>query len=94
MSEDNKVFQNALSSFTFDCAARGAIRHLSDLGYNAEEIRSQLSYPVPLTRIEKELDEYAKEKAASVNGETKYEFVRETDAYGKTSFRRVPKDGG
>ena len=92
MSDDKKLFHKAISNFTYDVAARGAIRHLHDLGYDSESIRKQLSYPVSLSQIEKEIEEYRNEKCEAENGTPQYEFIRETDAYGKTSFRRVKKD--
>ncbi len=91
MSEENKTFRNALSNFTMDVAARGGIRHLYDLGYDAASIRAQLTFPVSEEQIKKEISEYDKEKSGAENGAPQYEFIKETDAYGKTSFRRVLK---
>lgn len=51
--EKGGYFEEALSDFMFDVAAGGAIRHLADSGYSAEQIRRKLDYPVPLARIEK-----------------------------------------
>ena len=89
MNKNDKTFQNALSNFTFDMASRGAIRHLADLGYSADEIHDRLDFPTPASQIEDELRAYQAEKdAADASGIT-YEYVRETDAYGRTSLRRV-----
>jgi len=93
MAEQSKVFQKAVSGFTFDLAARGAIRHLYDLGYSAEEIRPRLSYPVSVAQIEQELETYEEEKRAAESGLPQYEFIKETDSYGRTTFRRVRKEG-
>jgi len=46
-------FQAALSDFTFDVAAGGAIRHLTDRGHSVEQIMRELSYPVPRAKVEK-----------------------------------------
>lgn len=53
MDGKESFFQAALSDFTFDVAAGGAIRHLTDRGYSVEQIMRELSYPVPRTRVEK-----------------------------------------
>ena len=56
---------------------------------SADEIHDRLDCPTPLTQIEEELRAYQAEKdAADASGVT-YEYVRETDAYGRTSLRRV-----
>ncbi|MBR1470608.1 MAG: hypothetical protein IJ600_03080 [Lachnospiraceae bacterium] len=91
MENDHKLFQNAISNFTFDLACRGAIRHLCDLGYDAAAIRQRLDLPLPLAKITEELQLYRSEKDDAAGGAPQYEYIRETDAYGKTSFRRVPK---
>ncbi|MCR5802296.1 MAG: hypothetical protein K6G57_08205 [Lachnospiraceae bacterium] len=82
------TFGKALGNFTFDVAARGGIRHLYDLGLSPEEISQQLDYPVSIARIEEEIESYKKEKES---GESDYEYVRETSAFGSTSFIRVKK---
>ena len=70
-------------------ASRGAIRHLADLGYSAAEIHDRLDFPTPVSQIEEELRAYQAEKdVADASGVT-YEYIRETDAYGRTSLRRV-----
>lgn len=53
MDGKESYFQAALSDFTFDVAAGGAIRHLTDRGYSVEQIMRELSYPVPRARVEK-----------------------------------------
>lgn len=53
MGGKESYFQTALSDFTFDVAAGGAIRHLTDRGYSVEQIMRELSYPVPRARVEK-----------------------------------------
>ncbi len=85
---EDRIFQKALSDMSFDFAARGAIRHLYGLGYSAEEIRDRLSYPLSLERIREELALIEKERTDPVE---KAEYERVTDAYGRSSFRRVKK---
>ncbi len=89
MDKNDKIFQKALSNFTFDMASRGAIRHLADLGYSAAEIHDRLDFPTPVAQIEEELRAYQAEKDASDTSGVTYEYVKETDAYGRTSLRRV-----
>ena len=89
MDKNDKIFQKALSNFTFDMASRGAIRHLADLGYSAAEIHDRLDFPTPVAQIEEELRAYQAEKDASDASGVTYEYVKETDAYGRTSLRRM-----
>ncbi len=89
MEEENREFQKALSNFTHEMASAGAIRHLADLGYTAEEIRDRLDYPTPIERIRDTMDQYETEKKTKAEGKG-YEIVREFDAYGRPSFRRKP----
>lgn len=84
----NRDFKDALQSFAFDAAAGRAIRHLCDLGWTAEQIQRELDYPVPVSRIEKEMQAYEKEQKAQASGEG-YRIVKEYGKYGKVSFRRV-----
>lgn len=74
---------------SFEMAARGAIRHLYDSGYSIKEIADRLTYPLPVSRIEKEISDYEKEKSSP---DAEYEYIRTTDAYGRSSYKRVRKD--
>ena len=101
MSTDNrKTFNNALKNFTFDMASRGAIRHLFDLGLTAGEIHDELTFPTPVEAIRNELWNYLTEskiilaeKPVSEDAGLRYEFIKETNEYGKQSFRRVAVGG-
>ncbi len=86
----NKDFRNALENFAFDAAAGRAIRHLHDVGLSAEEIEARLDYPVPLPRIEREIEAYEEERAA--NEGRSYTFERVYGKYGRTYLKRVPKE--
>lgn len=88
--EENFYFYNALSSFTADVAYVGAVRHLYDAGLGADEIQKRLTYPLSKEKIEKVIKEYETEKSKSASA---YEFVQETDGYGRKSFRRIKRDG-
>ncbi len=90
--EEGAAFRRSLHNFTFDVAARGSIRHLASLGYSPEEIREHLSFPVSLSRIREELRQMEKEEKENAGGAPAYDYVKETDAYGRTSFRRVLKE--
>lgn len=93
MSEsDNRYFQSALSDFTFDVACGGAIRHLADLGYSAEEIKERLDYPTSLSNVKNALRKYEEEKKALSEGKPKMKIVKEYDEYGRSSFRQVKVD--
>lgn len=85
---EGRYFKEALADFTSEAAYGGAVRHLYDLGYSVEQIKENLLYPVSLRQIEKVIDEYEKRRNSP---EQDYEYVQETDQYGKRSFRRVKK---
>ena len=79
----SREFNDALSNFSFDVAAKKAIRHLYDEGFLAEDIQKELLYPVPIKRIEREIEKYIDEKKRA---DADYEFVKEYDSYGHASF--------
>ncbi len=85
---EGEYFREALAGFASEAAYAGAVRHLYDLGYSAEQIREKLLYPVSVSQIEKVIDGYVKRQNSP---EGDYEYVQETDRYGKKSFRRVRK---
>ncbi len=96
--QKNTWFQKALQNFTQDAASLGAVRHLADLGKTVKEIEAELSYPTPHELVQKTVWERLLEngtilREAPSGRETvaKAEFVREYNAYGKASFRRVVK---
>ena len=95
---ENRYFKDALGSFSRDAAYGAAIRHLTDLGHSAEEIRNELDYPLSLATIEKlmrkRLVETGKLPPETPEEEellhsSACEYVKETDAFGRISFRRV-----
>ncbi len=83
------AFLGALGRMTSEAGYAPAVRHLAELGYTVEEIKEQLLYPATDEQIEAVLRE-SREKAES--GESEYVYVKDTDAYGKPTFRRVRKD--
>lgn len=86
---ENRHFQEALANFTADFAYVGAVKHLYDLGYSAENIQKELAYPVSLEKIQRVVDEY---EASKHSPQSQYEFVQDTDSLGRKSFRRVKKE--
>ncbi len=94
--QENSYFQKALADFTQEAASGGAIRHLADLGYTAEEIQRELAFPTPIPRIRRVVWEHLLDtgvvlREVPVTGAVreKVAYVREYDQYGKPSFRRV-----
>lgn len=51
-------FEEALSDFAHDAASGGAIRHMADLGYSADQIMQRLDFPTPRARVEKTIFQY------------------------------------
>ena len=84
------AFLGALGRMTSEAAYAPAVRHLAEMGYSTEEIREQLLYPATHEQIEEVLRE-SRKKAES--GESEYVYVKDTDKYGKPTFRRVRKSG-
>lgn len=85
---EGRFFREALAGFVSETAYVGAVRHLHDLGYTVEQIRKDLFYPVSVRQIEEVIADYEAEKHSP---ERDYEYIQETDRYGKKSFRRVKK---
>lgn len=93
----NEYFKKALHNFTQDVANGDAIRHLTASGMTVKEISENLSYPAPMERIRSVVWEYyIRERIIcltdpTLSGENveRYDYIKETDAYGHTSFRRV-----
>lgn len=93
---EQDYFKNALSDFTFENASGSAIRHLADLGYPVLQIKEQLSFPTPYTKIQQTVWEHLLDtgvirlsEPGSGSYTEKSEFVKEYDRYGKASFRKV-----
>ncbi len=55
-------FEESLQNFTREFAYGGAIRHLADHGYTAEQILKEYRYPLSLETIRKIIDDHMKEK--------------------------------
>lgn len=89
-------FKDALGNFTFDAACGSAIRHLANLGYTAGQIVKKLDYPASYDKVREVYTVYLleqgillQEEPGSEGVKERYRFVREQDAYGRASFRRV-----
>ena len=55
-------FEESLGNFTRDFAYGGAIRHLCDHGYTAEQILKEYKYPLSLESIQKIIDNHMRSK--------------------------------
>lgn len=91
---EQTYFQRALSDFVYDMASKGAICHLTDMGYTVKQIQERLACPTPCERIQEMVWKHLLDTgvvALTRQAETgeKVEYVREYDSYGKASFRRV-----
>ncbi len=89
-------FKKALQNFTYDAASLGAVRHLTDLGLSVKEIEQQLDFPTPHDLVKKTVWERLIETGVillsapeKLRERTEVHFVREYNAYGKASFRKV-----
>ena len=98
---EQEYFKNALSNFMFEASSGGAIRHLADLGYTVKQISKKLEFPTPYERVRKTVWEHLVETGVLLleepgNGgqKEKADFVKEIDAYGRSSFRRVVLESG
>ena len=83
MSED------VLKDLINDVAAGGAIRHLYDLGYSAEEIQRQIDFPMDMATIKQIIDKY-EERLNSPEGD--YKIIKEQTKYGRITYRKVKKE--
>lgn len=93
---DEKYFREALSDFAYDMASGGAIRHLADSGYTVKQIVEKLDFPTPYERVQRAVLDYfletgflLEEEPGTAGQKEKAVFVRDYNAYGKTSFRKV-----
>ena len=50
---EQEYFKKALSDFALDAASGGAIRHLADRGYTANQIVRMLDFPTPFKTEQK-----------------------------------------
>lgn len=88
MDNDNRYFQQALSSMVSSAAYGDAVRHMHDRGLTVEEIHKNLDYPVSEEKIRAVIREYERQKAT---GDSGYEYVEQMDRYGRKSFIRVKR---
>lgn len=89
-------FDRALQNFMHDVANGGAIRHLADLGYTAEEIVSWLDFAMSVEAVGAEMwAHFLSNDTIRLSRDEKvptYRVVKEQGKYGKTTFRRVATD--
>ena len=79
---ENDIFKEALGAMVRDSAYGDQVRHLHDLGYDAEKIKASLDYPATIEAINAVISRYEEEKAAG-----KREFVEDIDLGGRKTFR-------
>ena len=96
MSEE-KHFEKALSDMKDSFAGKDGIKHLAELGYSVRQIQESLDFPFPLDKIGRVLWDYYKSEEiilmkapGSGAGSVRATYVKQTDAYGKQSFIKVP----
>ncbi len=90
----SKEFNEALGNFITDFAGGGAVRHLASQGLTVSEITEQLDYPLPKAKVAKLVWQYYLDEGIVCLEEPKdyvekVSFVKEQDAYGKISMRKV-----
>ncbi len=91
----NEHFNNALSGFIQDFAGGGAVRHMADMGLTVREIHDRLDYPLSESAIADIVWKHFTGNGVIRLTEPdsspieKKSYIKETDAYGRTSFRMV-----
>lgn len=98
--ESNDYFNNALSGFIYDVACKEAICHGADQGYTVRQIADALDFPMPYAKVQQavwkhyvETSVILLEEPGSGTESAQYQFVKEQNKYGTTSFRRVKVAG-
>lgn len=90
-----KYFNEALGDFVQDVANGGIIRHLVDLGYGFDEIKDRLTIHMSdenlLKQIRKRQIENGTIEPEPGEAPGDYLIIKEQNAYGKISFRKVYK---
>ncbi len=96
---DNKIFNKALTDFMNDFATGDAIRHLADRGFTVPEIKERLDFPASLEHIGSCVWEHflktgviCLEDPAGKDTFVRYRTIKETDSFGRISFRQVKEE--
>ncbi len=97
--KENGYFNRALSDFVQDFANGDEIRHLADCGLSVSEIKKRLSFPASKEKIGKTIWEHfvrcgriCLKKPDSCGKTEKTSVIKETDAFGRISFRQVKEE--
>ncbi len=90
----SKEFNEALGNFITDFAGGGAVRHLADSGLSVSEIVKSLNYPLPKEKVASIVwEHYINTGVICLDSPKptveKISYVKEQDAFGKVSMRRV-----
>lgn len=100
---EQDYFKNALSNFMYDAACGGAICHRADMGDTVRKITDELDFPMPYAKVQQAVWKHYIETSVILLEEPgtgkesgQYQFVKEQNRYGTTSFRRIKvlKDAG
>ncbi len=93
---EGDYFKHALSDFTYDVACGGAIRHKADMGDTVRKIADELDFPMPYEKVQQivwkhfvETSVILLEEPGTGKESERYQFVKEQNKYGTTSFRRI-----
>lgn len=97
---EGEYFKHALSDFTYDVACGGAIRHKADMGDTVRKIADELDFPMPYEKVQQTVWKHFVETSVILLEEPgtgkeseRYQFVKEQNKYGTTSFRRIKVTG-
>ncbi len=100
---EQDYFKKALSNFMYDAACGGAICHRADMGDTVRKITEELDFPMPYAKVQQAVWKHYIETSVILLEEPgmgkeseQYQYVKEQNKYGTTSFRRikVSKDAG
>ena len=84
---DQSFFKEALSDFAFDVAYGDSIRHLHESGMTPEDIKNYLNTTLSVEKIKEVINKHESKITSSNNNyKQRYEYVKEYDEYGKSSF--------
>ncbi len=96
MMEKGEYFKTALGHFIRDAADGGAIRHLTDLGYTAAEIAKRTTLSMSEEAVGQVMWEHLLDtdviRFSPEEPNASYRIIKEQDAYGRTTFRRVRRE--
>ncbi len=96
MPEEGAYAREAVSNMAFEAGCGAAIRHLTDAGLTAVQIKDKLSYPAPFEKIRETMytqllaNGTVRTDEPDTTAPPPVEYVQERDAFGKISYRKKP----